>query len=307
MDREHFRKMPTLAIWKGESATLATGVNYKVGVMAYEYPGEGSLDYYPCRYGASRLLFRGPRRDLGAPYCVTLGGTETYGKFVPEPFPALTEGITGHRMVNLGCVNAGVDVFLKDPEVMGIAAKAQVTVVQILGAQNQTNRFYAVHPRRNDRFLHATPILRTIFREVDFTEFNFTRHMLQTLQTISADKFEVLAEELRAAWVARMRSLLAALPTRTVLLWVSKAPPPMPGRRAKLSFDPLLIDTEMIAAIRPHATSYLEVIPSADACAKGTEGMAFAELDRVAAAGLPGPAAHREIAAALTEELRKLI
>ena len=282
------------------------GVMKLVGVMAYEYPGDGSLDYYPCRYGTSKLLFRGPRRDLGLPYCVTLGGTETYGKFVPEPFPALIEGITGQRIVNLACVNAGIDVYLKDPEIMGIASKAQVVVVQIMGAQNQTNRFYAVHPRRNDRFLHATPILRTIFREVDFTEFNFTRHMLQTLQSISPDKFEVLAEELRAAWVGRMRGLLSGLSTRTVLLWVSRAPPPMPGRRANLALDPLLIDTEMIDAVRSHATSYLEVIPSPEAWAKGTEGMAFAELDRVAAAGLPGPMAHQEIAAALAAELQRL-
>ena len=62
----------------------------------------------------------------------------------------------------------------------------------------------------------------------------------------------------------------------------------------------------MIEAVRPHATSYLEVIPSAEAWAKGTEGMAFAELDRVAAAGLPGPMAHQEIAVALAAELQRL-
>lgn len=278
----------------------------RVGVMAYEYPGDGSLDYYPCRYGASRLLFRGPRRDLGAPYCVTLGGTETYGKFVPEPYPALLESGSGLRVVNLGCVNAGIDVYLKDPEVLAIASKAQVTVAQVLGAQNQTNRFYAVHPRRNDRFLHATPILQTIFREVDFTEFNFTRHMLQTLQHVSSDKFEVVAEELRAAWVGRMRNLLTNLSCKTILLWLSKAPPPTPGRRADLSLDPLLIDTEMIAAVRSHATRYIEVVPSAEASSQGTKGMAFAELDRVAASGLPGPATHREVAEALAAELLRL-
>jgi hypothetical protein len=286
---------------------LNAGVMKLVGVMAYVYPGDGSLDYYPCRYGASKLLFRGPRRDLGVPYCVTFGGTETYGKFVPEPFPALTESMTGHRIVNLACVNAGIDMYLKDPEIMGIASKAQVAVVQIIGAQNQTNRYYAVHPRRNDRFLYASPILRAIFRDVDFTEFNFTRHMLQTLYRMSPDKFEVVAEELRAAWVSRMRTLLTSLSTHTVLLWVSKAPPPMPDRRANLALDPLLIDSEMIDAVRPHATRYLQVIPSADAWARGTEGMAFAELDRIAAAGLPGPSAHQEIAEALSAELRRLL
>ena len=133
--------------------------------MAYEYPGDGSLDYYPCRYGTSRVLFRGPRRDLDRPYVAMLGSTETYGKFVPEPYPALTEAATGLRVVNLGYVNAGLDLYLKDPEVLDTAARARVTVVQIMGAQNLSNRFYTVHPRRNDRFTGPTPLLRALFRQ----------------------------------------------------------------------------------------------------------------------------------------------
>ena len=70
--------------------------------MAYAFPGAGALDYFPCRYGTSRLLFRGPRRMLDRPYVALLGGTETYGKYVPQPYPALIEAETGLRMVNLG-------------------------------------------------------------------------------------------------------------------------------------------------------------------------------------------------------------
>ena len=78
--------------------------------MAFAYQGDGALDYYPCRYGSSKLLFRGPRRSLDTAFCAVLGGTEAYGKFVPQPFPDLVEAATGVRMVNLGCMNAGVDV-----------------------------------------------------------------------------------------------------------------------------------------------------------------------------------------------------
>ena len=77
-----------------------------------------------------------------------------------------------------------------------------MTVVQVMGAQNLTNRFYTVHPRRNDRFLRAAPDLQALYPEVDFTEFHFTRHLLRTLRWSSADRFEVVAEELRAVWVA---------------------------------------------------------------------------------------------------------
>ena len=44
-------------------------------------------------------------------------------------------------------------VFVNEPTVIDICSKALVTVVQLMGAQNTSNRFYAVHPRRNDRFL----------------------------------------------------------------------------------------------------------------------------------------------------------
>ena len=275
--------------------------------MAYAFPGAGALDYFPCHYGTSRLLFRGPRRDLGGNYIAMLGGTETYGKYVPVPFPALVEERIGLRVANLGCVNAGPDVYLNEVAVTDIASAASVCVVQILGAQNISNRYYGVHPRRNDRFLGATPLLRAIFREVDFTEFSFTRHMLTSLQRCSADRFEVIAEELRAAWVSRMKLLLSRLTGQTVLLWMASNPPPTPGRRANMALNPMLVDNEMLAAIRPFASAYLEAVSSPDARACGTQGMAFAPMEALAAAGLPGSAIHAEVADRLTPVIEDLL
>ncbi len=275
--------------------------------MAYVFPGEGSLDYYPCQYGSSRILFRGPKRDIDRAYVAVLGGTETYGKFVPLPFPDLVEQELGLPVANLGCMNAGPDVFLNEAAVTQIAAQASVTVVQILGAQNLSNRYYAVHPRRNDRFLGATPLLRAIFPRVDFTEFNFTRHMLMSLQNASADKFEVVAEELRAAWVTRMKLLLSRLGRRVILLWGSDQAPPSPARRVDLARNPLLIDSEMIHAIRAPVAGYVEAVFSAAALSQGVEGMAFAPMEAPAAAGLPGPSAHREVADLLMPAIHRLI
>lgn len=42
--------------------------------MTYDALGAGALDYLPCRYGTSKLLFRGPRRPLKDPYLVFMGG-----------------------------------------------------------------------------------------------------------------------------------------------------------------------------------------------------------------------------------------
>ena len=275
--------------------------------MAYAFPGAGALDYLPCTYGASRLLFRGPKTDLREPFVACLGGTETYGKFVPSPYPERLEAMLALPVANFGCVNAGPDVFVQDHELMALASGAQACVVQITGAQNLSNRYYAVHPRRNDRFTGPTPLLRALFRQVDFTEFSFTRHMMHVLQSHSIDRFEVLAEELRMAWVSRMKALLAQLACPTVLLWLADAPPPAPGRRADLGLDPMLVDAEMVAAIRLHATSYVEMVPSPEVRANRAEGMAFGPMEAPAAACLPGPAVHHELAKRLVPVLRQLI
>jgi hypothetical protein len=128
--------------------------------MTYYALGAGALDYLPCRYGTSKLLFRGPRRPLKEPYIAFLGGTETYGKFIANPFPELIEQSIGRTCVNLGCVNAGVDVFATDPQIVKIASGADVTVLQLMGAHNMSNRFYTVHPRRKDRFLKPSTLLQ---------------------------------------------------------------------------------------------------------------------------------------------------
>lgn len=275
--------------------------------MAFVRAGGGPLDYFPCRYGRSRLLFRGPKRDVSRPYVAFLGGTETFGKYVPLPFPALCEGGIGQATVNLGVPQAGPDAYLNDPATVEIAQRASAVVVQITSAQNVTNRFYSVHPRRNDRFLKATPLMQTLFREVDFTEFTFTRHMVGSLERQTPLKFPLLLDEVRAAWLARMQALLTLLPGPVVLLWLSDRPPAAANTVPELGCDPMLINTEMIAALRPLVTRVIEVVASRGAVSLGTSGMCFPAHEQAAAAGLPGPAIHREAAAALMPVLRELI
>ncbi len=276
--------------------------------MAYAFPGEGALDYFPCRYGSSRLMFRGPRRSLDRPYVAFLGGTETYGKYVLDPYPDLVEEEFGFGEVNLALVNAGIDVYLNDPDVLEVASRAEAVVVQIMGAQNLSNRFYTVHPRRNDRFLGATPALKSLFREVDFTEFNFTRHMIQGLMTVSPPRFEVVAEDLRTAWVSRMRDLLSHLPNeRTMLFWIGRKRPPAEGQRVQLGPDPLFVTADMIAALKPRAGAYAEAVVAEAAKAEGLSGMIFAAMEAPAAGALPGPAAHRDMAAAVIKGLKRFL
>jgi len=112
---------------------LKEGERKLVGDMSFELPGAGAPEELLCRYGASKLMCRGPRRKLDQPYVAFLGASETYGKFVDQPFVALVEQAIGTPCVNLGSANSGLDAYVQDPEILRIAAKAQLTIMQEIG------------------------------------------------------------------------------------------------------------------------------------------------------------------------------
>lgn len=268
--------------------------------MTYESPGRASLEYFHCRYGKSRLLFRGPKRKLDRPYVAFFGGSETYGKFVEKPYPDRIEDMTGTCCVNFGCMNAGVGLFANDATLLDAASSAELTVIQLMGAHNMSNRFYAVHPRRNDRLVRTSSLMKTVYREVDFTEFNFTRHMLSSLQRSCEQRFEMVVEELKTAWVARMRSLLDKIDSKILLLWprdrrMQTAMDPTEG----LGTDPLFVDARMVDALRSRVQAVVEVEIGDTVQASGTKGMAFSALEAPAAREVPNAAAHALLANAL--------
>lgn len=273
--------------------------------MAFEYSGDGALDYFPCRYGKSKLLFRGPRRDLTRPFVAAMGGSETYGKFVLDPWPNLLEERLNFPVVNFGYLNAGIDVFSSEPQVVDLSRSARLSIVQLLGAPNMSNRFYAVHPRRNDRFLRASNLMRAVFNDVDFTEFNFTRHMLSTLQDYAPERYESLVAELRVAWVARMKALLEKFEGRKILLWLTEYRAPL--GRDPLGSEPLLVTAEMVNEIAPLAEALVKVDPSVMARSAGTVGMSYAPLEEPAAQAMPGPLVHQEVAEALAPVVAKML
>ena len=264
----------------------------------------------PCRYGASKLLYRGPKRSLEGRYLAILGGPETYGKFIRSPFPALVETDLGINCVNFGVQNAGVDVFAADPAVLEAASNAEVTVIQILGAQNMSNRYYSVHPRRNDRFVTASTLLRTIYDDVDFAEFHFTRHMLSELYSVSEDRFATIRSELQATWVARMRVMLRQIAGKIVLLWVADHAPTdhdVIGLDPVKAGNPLFITRQMIDELAPLVSDVVEVVASPVALANGFNDLVFAEMEAPAAAETLGPMVHREAAVALSDTLLGMI
>jgi hypothetical protein len=271
-----------------------------MGVMAFLTAGAAAPDYAPCHYGASKLVFRGPRRNLAGRYLAVIGGTETFGKYVSLPFVDQLEHSLGVPVVNLGVANAGPDVFLGDDEIARIAQGAAAVVVQVVGAHNQTNPFYAVHPRRNDRVLGVTPRLRALYPEVDFAEFHFTRHLVQSLQGVSRRRFAAVVAALQMSWVDRMIALIHRLGPHVILMWTGSQPPLNAAGDEVGPRYPAFVDAAMMARVARHTVRQIEICPPAE---RG-EGEGAMQV-MAAEAGLPGMRAHRRIADTLIPILRR--
>ncbi|NRA98455.1 MAG: hypothetical protein HRU32_01340 [Rhodobacteraceae bacterium] len=274
--------------------------------MAFEDMGGGGLNYFPCRYGRSRLLFRGPKRKLVGDYITVLGSSETYGKFVETPFTDRLQTDLSLPVVNLGCMYAGVSVFVDDDAILSACSDAKLTIIQVMSAQNMSNRFYTVHPRRNDRFLKASETLRAMYPTTDFTDFNFTRHLLTSLKRESEQGFALVEEELRQSWLARMRLLISKIDGPVALLWMSDR---KPGDQFDLdrSAGPHFVDAELLDQLAHDVVGVVEVVASEEASAEELTDMVYAPMEAPAAAELPGPIFHEETARTLARAVPEML
>ncbi len=270
--------------------------------MSIEQRGRMPLDYNSVALPGSALRFRGPLATDRQPAVVCIGGSETFGRFINAPFPSQLDDAQEGPVLNLGVMNAGLDVLMTDPAILGALDDAEAVIFQIISAHNMSNRFYTVHPRRNDRFLKASAMLRTIYPQVDFTEFNFTRHMLKHLHDLSADRFEIVRTELEAAWVARMIRFLDQIAAPVHLLWLSNR---TPGSAAQpdMALDPLFVTPQMLEHVEKHAASLTVVTPDAAEGGDDLQGKFFGPKEEAAARLLPGPSLHDLAASALMAKL----
>jgi hypothetical protein len=253
------------------------------------------------RYGGSRLVFRGPERDTGQRFLVVLGGAAAYGRDVAAPWPDLLEHRLGRPVVNLALPQAGLDAWVDDPDVMALVGRAEAVILHLTGAALLSNRFYSVHPRRNDRFVGASGALRHLYPDVDFTEFAFVGHMLKALASRGETRLRPLVAELQAAWSDRMARLIGHAGGRALLIWAEPAPPPA---RAPLPGGVDFVDAAMVAAAAGRAAGLLHLpLPADERSAPGL-GPGTAALPTAA---LPTAAGHARIAAGIAARLDRLV
>ena len=222
------------------------------------------FDYKLYRFGQMQQVFRGPAPDLHGRYVVYLGGSGTFGRYSERPYSDLIGERMSLRYANFGAEGAGPGFFLSDAEVMSVASDARVCVVQAMSAAHLSNRMFSVRPRRNGR-LHAVSELMTgIYPEVDFSRFSYVRGMLRHLSRIEDNRFRLIVNEMRNAWIARTHTLLANIQTRTILFWFSQRAPEDTGEDPTDTWhDPNFVDRAMIDSVSSEADGYVECVTDA--------------------------------------------
>lgn len=265
--------------------------------MGHLSSNEGAIDYAMCRYGQSRLMFRGPPRVPEGGYCVALGGAATFGRYLPSPWPHLLERISRRMVINLGVPHAGPDAYLSDPCVMRLVIGADLRLIEVPDAINLSNPLYSVHSRRNDRFLRAGNALVRLYPEVDFTEFAFTRHMIGALAEHGQQRFALVARQLQQVWLARMGQLLDLCDGPTVLVWLADRPPPEREVEVPSPAAPRLVNRAMLEALRPRTSEIVEVVVGD--YFGGVMGKIFGPTEEPAARASPGREVHEETALGL--------
>ena len=262
--------------------------------MKTDIKQKGALRLIPCTYGLSKLPFRGPIRPTDGRFVAFLGGSETFAKYIRDPFPSLVETATGEICVNLGCQSAGPDVFLNDMAMQSLCHDAAATVIQVLGAANLSNAFYKVHPRRNDRFVAPTDKLVALFPEIDFAEIAFTGHLIARLRTADEARFDLVKQHLQRTWLRRMKTLIGQCSGPVLLLSLKS-----PAGAGTATAEPAFVTRQMLTHLQSYVTKIVEVT----ATTGETEGMCFAPLEALSAAQAVGQGVHAEAAKALRAPL----
>ncbi len=228
---------------------------------------------------------------------VCTGGDETYGRFVERPYAAILEERLDRRCLNLGSLFCGVEALCRDEGLFKLLNGAELCILQAPDVLRQSNHYYQVHPRRNDRVLTPTSDLIDLYPEVDFTDVHFVCHLMRLLKRHQDARFEVVVEELRRNWVRQISDLLQRLDTPVILLALKVLENKDGGDLVERSG--VAISQQMVEAVRPFSAECVELPTYVSGQSDALEDMLFGTLQQPMAEHMIGPAAHRSIADAL--------
>ncbi|MGB0798430.1 MAG: DUF6473 family protein, partial [Planktomarina sp.] len=186
-------------------------------------------------------------------------------------------------------INSGLDFYLSSDKMIEMVNHARSAVIELPGAAHQSNPFFSVHPRRNDRVIRVSDALIDLFPNVDFVDIHFIRHLMVTLSTADHVAFQVVCDALRSTWQAKIAALLSKIqiPVHLICLKLEGGP------------DPWLIDNRLLATVGAHVDVFIR--SEHEGGAGKDDARAFAETPSLTAGPfMLGRQMHEKVAHHLT-------
>jgi hypothetical protein len=289
------------------------------------------IDYGMVQLPGTQHLIRGPLPDLSRGDQITfLGAAQTFGCFCEAPFPTLIGQALDRPVLNLGFGGAGPGFFTDHPELIDIANRGALTVVQVLSGRVQPNLFFEgrglarVRMKRNGQHVHPHVAWNDIAE--GFYIWRRLPAMLRPAVHLAARAPLALAiAQSRAGWIGAYRALFQRLTTPTLLVWFSRRTPEYPRRprpgSALMGEYPQLVSRDWVAPVAAMVDAYTEVVSdrgTPQQLTSRTTGQPVSiDLGRDSAlyAGgswtensyYPTPAMNEDAAAALLPAVRRLL
>ena len=137
-------------------------------------------------------------------------------------------------ILDLGAQHSGAGFYVEDDAIHEIIENAQAIFIEAPSVVNQSNPFYRVHPRRNDRFVTALGPLYDLFPEADFVECHFTKHLITKLITIDAARADIVFRTLQGEWVRNLTIMRARWRAKLLFTGIKKPKPRIPNLNFQL-------------------------------------------------------------------------
>lgn len=184
----------------------------------YQNEDQNIIDYELWKIPGMGLSFRGPAFDIKpSGYFTAIGAAQTFGRFVPVPYPREIAQEIGLPCLNLGYSGAGPTFFTDRPPLIDLINQSRFAIVQVMSGRSVSNSCFTVQANQG----LSAPIWKGAHEPAAFAEQAYEEYLTHH----SVEEVMRLRAEIRVNYIEKMQQLMAAIRVPKVLLYWSTRKP----------------------------------------------------------------------------------
>lgn len=209
--------------------------------------------------GTRRFLFRGPKPKHveEGEYVACLGGAQTFGRFVENPYPSLLQAATGVDFLNLGIGDGKPAFYLHAKGLLEYLNRARAVVVQVFSARAVANSRFQPADIDNSFLKDKTAgqDAKSVFADHAYSA------LLKQLDKPSVRR---IVAETRRNYLSQMQDLLSLIKPPKILFWFSVRDPDytesLDSAASLLGEYPHFVNRDMLEQLKPFADEFVACV-----------------------------------------------